>query len=143
MPTLDYSTEPARPVALSRVAAAFVIYGLLTVVSLVVGLAHGRIEFNSGLLGLFIGPGLLRTSRGWRTCALVLLWLSMITAPIFAFLLVAAPPLVSVNFFGLYVGTVPKLISILFIAFLFCLTVWAYRVLVDPGVRRLFGLAPA
>ena len=121
----------------------FVIYGVLSAISVAVGLTHRRIEFNPGLLGLFVGPGLRRLSRGWRTCALVLLWLSMITAPLFVLLLIGAPPVVSVNFFGVAVGNAPKVFGFLFIAFIFCVALWAYRVLVDPGVRRLFGLAQA
>jgi hypothetical protein len=139
MQTLEHSAEPPRPVALGRVALIFMVYGALTAISFVIGLAYHRVTFSTGLLGLFIGPGLRRLSTGWRTCALVVLWLTMLSAPIFAYLLLLAPAMVPFDVCGIPLGMVPKEIGILEIAVIFGISVWCYMVLISPAVRRLFG----
>ena len=48
------------PTSLKVVAALFILSGVSSVIDIFVSMAYGNINFNFGVLGLFIGFGLLR-----------------------------------------------------------------------------------
>jgi hypothetical protein len=103
-------------------------------------LTQGSLFLNVGVLSLFIGVGLLRYSRGWRTCALVFLWLAMIGFPLAAvFMLFTDQPL-QFTVFDQPMGEVPRGVGVGVAALGFALAVWQYWVLTRPRVRRLFGV---
>jgi hypothetical protein len=128
------------PVALKVVAGLFVFGGICAVIEVIVALFHSRLNINFGVLGLFIGPGLLRFSRGWRTCALVFIWIGMVIMPVFVLLLLARFRPLDFNVFGVKVGEVPPVVALVTAPLFFLLMLWEYRVLTRPDVRRLFGL---
>jgi hypothetical protein len=118
-----------------------VLSGLSAVIEIIISYAHDHLSINPGILGLFIGPGLLRLRRGWRTLALVFLWLAMISAPLLAGLLLAVPgPPAQFKLFGQTVGNFPVPLAVGFVAGAFLLSFWQYRVLTRPDVRALFGV---
>ena len=84
------SYQPA-PASLKIVAALFIFGGICSAIEVIVSLMYGHININFGVLGLFIGPGLLRFSSGWRTCALVFLWIGFILTPIIALVFNGSP----------------------------------------------------
>jgi hypothetical protein len=135
-------SETQFPTSLTVVAVLFLIGGILSALDIVFSLFHGRIEFNPGVLGLFIGPGLFRLRRGWRTCGLVLLWLNLVFAPIFAVLLLAANRPLPLNLFGIPAGEVPIAFGLIFVIACFALALWSYFVLTRADVRALFGIGP-
>ncbi len=127
------------PTVLVAVAALFILAGLGAVFDVLVSLAHSRISLNTGVLGLFVGVGLLRLQPGWRTCALVALWLTMILAPI-AFMYVAGSSVpVHLVVFGEDVGDAPKSWFALPCILAFVMALWQYKVLTSPEISALFG----
>ena len=128
------------PTSLKVVAFLFILGGVCALIEVLVSLLHAHVSINFGVLGLFIGPGLLRLSRGWRTCALVFLWLAMIGIPIAAVLFLTASGSVDFTLFGQKAGNAPRELGLVIAALAFVLAVWEYRVLTRPDVRRLFGL---
>jgi len=128
------------PTSLKIVAGLFIFGGVCSAIELVVSLMHSHININFGVLGLFIGPGLLRFSRGWRTCALVFLWIAMIGVPIIALLFMASQGPLDFKVFGQKVGHVSKEFGLAIAVILFLLSFWQYRVLTRPDVRTLFGI---
>ena len=135
---MDSSRE--APTALKVVAGLFILGGICAVIEMIVGLFHSRLTINFGVLGLFIGPGLLRFSRGWRICALVFLWLPLIGLPIFVLLLLARFRPLDFDVFGVKVGEVSPVVGLVTATLFFLLALWEYRVPTRPDVRRLFGL---
>jgi hypothetical protein len=131
------------PTSLKVVAFLFILSGIFSLIEVIVSLMHSHLNINFGVLGLFIGPGLLRLSRGWRTCALVFLWIAMIGIPIVAILFMAAAESLDFTLFGQKVGHASKELGIVLAALVFALAVWQYRVLTRPDVRRLFGVSGA
>ena len=101
---------------------------------------NNHININFGVLGLFIGPGLLRLSRGWRTCALVFLWIAIIGAPFIAIIFIAHSGPLNFTLFGQKVGHASKEIGLAIAAIVFVIALWQYRVLTRPDIRPLFGL---
>jgi hypothetical protein len=128
------------PVALKVVAILFILGGISAVVEVVLSLMRSHINTNFGVLGLFIGPGLLALKRGWRTCALVFLWIAMIGVPIIAVLMLGVSRPLDFSVFGQKVGEVSKEIGLAVAVVVFVLSVWQYRVLTRSDVRALFGV---
>jgi len=140
----DYGRAAGRrgnaPTALKIVAVLFIIGGVLAVIEILVALTHGRININFGVLGLFIGPGLLKFSRGWRTCGLVFLWIALVGFPIIFLIGLTGTVPAHFTVFGMRMARIPSwLVSVGVIPF-FALVLWQYRVLTRPYIRRLFGL---
>ena len=96
------------------------------------------INMNLGVLGLWIGPGLLRYNRTWRTWALVFVWFGLIGLPVFCLLALGRGAL-DLKFFGVPVGQVPAALGLAMVVPLFLLNLWEYRVLTRPEIKRLFG----
>lgn len=136
---LEYESavEAARPTALTVVAWIFIISGILAGVGMIIDLFQGRFTISLGVLGIFIGRGLLRWSRGWRTCALVFLWLGFILLPIIA-LMALSGVRANVTFFGVQKGTLPGAVMLIPCAAFFLLLLWQYRVLTRPDIRARF-----
>jgi hypothetical protein len=141
--TLHYATPPSRPkppTSLVVVAVLFILGGASAVFEAIIALLHGSVDLNFGVLGLFIGPGLLRFSRGWRTCALVFTWLGLLGLPIIAVMFLISSLPLDITVVGQKVGNLSKFIGVFAGVTIFALTVWQYRVLTRPDVRRLFKL---
>lgn len=132
------NSEPDVPLSLKVVAALFIIGGIFAAFEIFVSLLNQRFNIPFGVLGLFIGPGLLALRPRWRTCALVLLCIAMVGVPIITlYMMVQSGPLYFIMF-GLRVGNASKGFGLLFSSAMFALAVWQYRVLVRPDVRTLF-----
>jgi hypothetical protein len=130
--------QQSVPLSLKIVAALFVLGGISSIIEVITSLTQGTLNLNFGVLGLFIGIGLLRLSRPWRTCALVFLWIAMIGIPLIAiFFMIASGPL-DFTLFGQKVGQASKGLGILLAIVVFALAVWQYWVLTRPEVRKLF-----
>jgi len=130
--------QQSVPLSLKIVAALFVLGGISSIIEVIMSLTQGTLNLNFGVLGLFIGIGLLRLSRLWRTCALVFLWITMIGIPIIAIIFMTASGPLDFTLFGQKVGQAPKGLGIVLAVVVFALAVWQYWVLTRPEVRRLF-----
>ena len=128
------------PMSLKIVAALFVLGGIGAVIEMVVvALMHSHQIVNVGILWLFIGAGLFRLRRGWRTCALVVTWLALIAMPlIMVLVLVMAHKPLDVKMFGQVVGQASKGWGVLIAGVIFLVALWQYRVLTRPDVKELF-----
>ncbi len=134
--------KPALPTSLKAAAAVFLLTGLGALVEIVVAATAGRVSPNVWVVGIPIGIGLLRLSRGWRTCALIYLWLTFLAILLVAGLLALAGPR-DVLIYSHNVGRVSKEAAIGIVVGLFVLTFGLYRILTRPHVRKLFGLQGA
>ena len=128
------------PTSLKVVAILFILGGISAVIEVLVSLAHSHLNINFGVLGLFIGPGLLALRPGWRTCALVFLWIAMIGIPIIAIVMLGHSGPLDFKVLGQNVGHASKELGLAIAVILFLLALWQYRVLTRPDVRRLFGV---
>ena len=80
-------------------------------------------NFQFYVLGFGIYFGLRRFSTGWRTCALVLIWIQLIVIPV-------------IFVFGAS-ARVPAFYAAGCLAW-YLLQLWLYRVLTRPDIRNLF-----
>ena len=87
-----------------------------------------------GIVSVYLSRGLRRCSRGWRTCALALIWWDFIMIE-FAF----------VQYFLTHKNSHEKttpielLLEIASVALTIGIPLWQYRVLTRPDIRDLFG----
>lgn len=126
-----------NPRVLRVVAGLFVFSGVCAVIEVVVSLFHSHLNLNLGVLALWIGPGLLRHSRTWRTWALVVLWFGLIGLPFFC-LFALGRSTIDFKFFGVPAGQIPAEIGLAFAIPMLLLIVWQYRVLTRPDIKALF-----
>jgi hypothetical protein len=138
-PILSYQTPtpPTRPTSLLVVSWLFIAIGILCAIAVLWDAVYSHVNINLGVLGIFIGRGLLRLSRGWRTTALALLWLNLIFIPVIIILFIcifadSRSGLLSRNHFQDWMGV--GICAVYFGGLL-----WIYRILVSPEVRRAFG----
>jgi hypothetical protein len=145
-PTLEYFATPPppfRPPALAVIAWVFVAFGVWAAVDMATSLFQGRIKIDLNILMIFVGRGLLRNSRGWRTIGLIFLWIALISLPVAMALSLFYPSAGSIQFNGqpipISLGIEAReVILLIAIGSFWAASFWAYRVLTRPDVRRLF-----
>jgi hypothetical protein len=89
--------DRSAPAALRVVAVLFVVLALFTVADIVQELVRGRLSLDIGVLGFWIGPGLLRYQRHWRTWALLFAGLGIVGFLIGAAMVLLGDGLVTVT----------------------------------------------
>jgi hypothetical protein len=130
--------ERQIPTALSIVAYLFLVFGVLTAIDMIFRLTRGEIYLDAGILGIWIFAGLRRYSRGWRTCALVVIWIAFIVLPLaIVYALFEGGP-AHLEVFGQRVASVSPGWVVVVAALFFPLEIWQYRVLTRPDIYRLF-----
>src|SRR4051812_3852623 len=70
------------PTALSAVSYVFLASGILAFIGIAGSAIRGSFLLDFNILGFWIFTGLRRYSVGWRTCALVSIWLTMIVCAV-------------------------------------------------------------
>jgi len=132
-----------RPFALQLVAWLFIAYGIWAAVAIAGALlVERRIDLDIEVLGLWIGPGLLRHEARFRTWAIRLLLIGFCVAPIAGLLLVLHKRPLEIRVFGRSVGTVSLPMSLSVLAVIVAVSIWQYWVLSQPRVRALFIAPP-
>jgi hypothetical protein len=128
------------PVALKVVAWLFIVSGIWAAWGVFAALANGNISINFSVLSFFIGLGLLRLSRAWRTWALIFTWFELICLPIFGLALLSGAGTVTGTLFeeGQISASRTRLAYFMIIVAFFLVAVWQYRILTRPDVRLLF-----
>lgn len=142
MNDLDTNLRQRLPVSLVVLAILFILGGISSVIEVFVSLMRNHININFGVLGIFIGIGLLRLRRVWRTCALVFTWLGLIAAPIIGLLFLNHSGPLDFNVFGEKVGHASKELGIVVVIAFFVYSIWQYRVLTRSDIRLLFFGSP-
>ena len=137
-------SNPLRPTCLKTVAGLFIFEGACTAVAALLHLMYVPFDVvlpaEFGVLGLFIGPGLLRFSRGWRTCALVLLWITLVGTPILTLVSLSSHWPINFLVFGYNTGLASQGIVLAIGALGFVLALWEYWVLNRSDIRALFDV---
>jgi hypothetical protein len=133
--------EVARqiPVSLKIVAAIFILSGVSSAIGVVLSLLKGSLNLDFGVLGIFIGLGLLRLQPLWHTIALLFTGLALIAIPVFTLISILGSEPVSLRVFGQEVGYSSRTVVLILAALYFALEVWKMRVLTCRDVTELFG----
>jgi hypothetical protein len=119
-------------ICLGFVASAFLVFILVggfhvsgvIILSFLAGTAYG-------IFCLCLSRGLRRCSRGWRTCALVIIWWGFIAMAYSIFRYLQPQPTPRHD---------TPMVFWLEYGFGFIVQVWQYRVLTRPDIRDLFGV---
>jgi len=126
------------PGALRAVAIIHLAMGVGALAEVLVHLTRNSYQLNFGVLGIPVCFGLLRLSRGWRTCALALLWVGLVQMPLVFLMGIFGSGPATFGLLGIPVGQLPRPWPSVVAAAMFMLLLWQYRVLVSQGVSRLF-----
>ena len=140
--SMNFFARLRRLSAVQLVGWLFFATGVVAAVRIaVVLLLERRITIDFDVLGLWIGPGLLRHEARYRVWAMRLLVLSLCIASIAAVALIFAPGPLQLKIFGQPAGTVSLSLALTALALLESVSVWQYWVLRKPDVRALFSAA--
>lgn len=126
------------PIQLKLVAWIFILGGISAAFEILIDASNGRTNLNFGVLGVFIGIGLLRFRTGWRTLALTFLVIALAFIPIVGVLALSTPGNLSFNIFGQKVVALSPLLFFTLLAVVFVFTFWQFRILVRPDIRAMF-----
>ena len=122
---LVMSGQETAPLRVQVIATALIALGGYGLVDFVEASLNGPFHFNLGVLGLILGPGLLRM-REWAR-----VWYVR-----FSLLLLVALPILLLFAIAHVTGPVPFLVAGYIFVF------WAYRVLVNSELREAFATWP-
>ena len=129
--------------ALSVVSYLFLFVGLIALIEMIGLAARGSFHFKIGILGIGIFAGLRRYSRVWRICALLFTWYGIITLSIaLVICFYGQPPSGTPALFSRRLSNVPVNWLSIPLVMVLLVTLWQYRVLTHPAIRRLFNEAP-
>ncbi len=128
--------------ALGVVSYLFLFIGLIALLEMVGRAVRGSFHFNFGILGIAIFAGLRRYSRVWRTFALLFTWYGIITLSIALFVCAyGQPPSTNLILFDQRLARVPANWLAVPLVMVLLVTLWQYRILTHPAIRRLFDKA--
>jgi hypothetical protein len=126
------------PIQLKLVAWIFILSGISAAIEILIDSSKGLINWNFGILGVFIGIGLLRLRNGWRALALILLVITLVFIPVLSVLALSTPGRLNFSVFGQKVAILsPPLFFTLLVGY-FVLTFWQFHVLIQPRNRVMF-----
>jgi hypothetical protein len=131
-------TTQIIPTSLKLVAYLFVFSGFSSLLGILLNLFAGKISVQLGVLGIFIGFGLLRLEERWRIWALAFTWFGLVVTPIFIALALSGRP-IPFNVFGVQVIQVGGGVGVLFDTVLFFFHVWQHAILTDSDFHHLFS----
>ena len=124
--------------ALKVVAILFLVTGISACVEFVLSFGQQRIFVPYGVLGFFICSGLTGYRRNWRTVALVLLWIALISIPLAAIFAIFSGAPTYIELLGFRIAQVPFLIFLAWAAACWLFNFWQYGVLMRPSIRMKF-----
>jgi hypothetical protein len=126
--------------ALSAVSYLFLAVGLLALSLMIRHAIQGAFHFNFGILGIGVFAGLRRYSRIWRVCALLFTWYGIVTVSITLYICLAGEPPVTAPLLRNHhrLSTIPANWLSIPLVMVLLVTLWQYRVLTHPAIRRLF-----
>lgn len=129
---------PMIPSSLRVVSWIQLVRGLIAAAGILVALVQGHLSLDFGVLGILIFFGLRKLRQGWRTCALVFLWLDMLAAVVVLVPGLTAHPTADFALLGVWLARVSPFGLCVLAILHFALAVWQYRVLTRPAIRSLF-----
>lgn len=130
--------KPKAPISLKIVAWLFIFSGVCAAIEIFVSLINSHINLNFGVLGIFIGMGLLDFRDGWRICGLVFIWIGLILGPIIFLVMLSASGPLDLNVFGQKVGHVSKGAIIIPVFAIYSLLLWKRWVLSRVDIKTMF-----
>jgi hypothetical protein len=125
------------------VSYLFLFMGLIALVEMIYHTAKGRFHFNFGILGIGIFAGLRRYSQIWRMCALLFTIYGIATISFALFVCLNGDPFPANPILASQkLTTVPANWLVIPLGMVLMVTLWQFRVLTHPAIRRLFVEEP-
>lgn len=133
------TTVTLVPRSLRIVAIVFLVTGGIAVLRMLTALIGGGLLLDTNLVGLWIGPALLRRepwARGW---GLFLSWITMLVAIVTFFLVARGPLRIDATYFGVGPVSIHRSWLLAYTVLAVLLASWQITVLSRDPIRRLFA----
>lgn len=123
--------------SLKIVAYIYTIFGVASILEIILALYEPRISINIGVFCLLIGIGLLRLSPLAYTWAKVYVYLIAVFLFIFIVLFWVQYP--NINLLNANIETIPRFLVVIGWVIAIGITYWVHRILNKTEVKRLFN----
>ncbi|MGB4971764.1 MAG: hypothetical protein WBO32_03845, partial [Cyclobacteriaceae bacterium] len=117
------------PLKLKIVAILTIIFGVFTLIEVLVLLSKGHFKFDLGILNIFAGLGLLKLSNGWRKYLVFMFWVAGIFFVVILIMTLGSSAPLTFNVFGIPVANISQSVFLIFCIPFVCLAIWQYRVI--------------
>ena len=119
-------------------ALLFIVIGIVSLADIVISRREYYFPISVGVLGLLIGPGLLRLRKGCRICGLFLSMVAMVGIPVVALCYFFGHLPMGFKVLGFSVCETPMVWFLTTACILYAAMIWQYRVLSRVNTRVLF-----
>jgi hypothetical protein len=117
------------PLALKIVAYLSILSGIEAGLSMIIGIIGSSLKIDFGIVGIFVGLGLLRGSLKWREWALIFVNFEIVVLTLIIVFSINKPHDIYFKVFGVKVGRMPLELALLFTLGFAILIFWEYSVL--------------
>ena len=128
------------PLALKIVAYLSILAGIISLIGMISSFMTNHITINFGVIELFIGLGLLKGKKTWRSFALLIIWLMFLVIPIISIRLLAYDTTTTLKFLGLRITPVTTEVVMVFGSILLIWNIWQYVVFNRKDVLAYFDI---
>lgn len=118
----------------------FIVVGIVSLADIVISRREYYFPISVGALGLLIGPGLIRLSKGCRGCGLFLSLLAMLGIPVVVLFYLFGRLPMGFKVLGFSVCEAPVVTFLPIAGILYAIIIWQYRVLSRVDTRLLFDI---
>lgn len=128
------------PAALRIIAYLCILIGLSSLVGMVNSFRANHIKIDLSVVELFIGIGLLKGKKAWRSFALMLTRITFIAVPLICILLLGRYSTWKFKLFGKVIYPAPTELVIIFGVLVIAYHIWQYSVLNRKEVLTYFDI---
>ncbi len=133
-----YKGNAKAPLSVQIIARLFILLGILSVLDMARWYLHAPgmgLYINLGIIGFFVGPGLLKGVPAWRKVAMIAIVLGLIASVVATVVTIALPFYADAPINATY-----SIVSAILGGSLGFLFFWAYRVLRKPEIMTFFSV---
>ena len=123
---------------LQIIAYVFIVSGVIAGIDGFACLFENSFYLNFGIIGLFIGPGLLRLGRAWRKIALIVAWILAISYSLAAIISLVSGRFLELNYGCATFARLSPLVSLLLYVPTVLYNIWVIVTLNRNDVKTLY-----
>ena len=128
----------AVPVSIWCGALLFTLIGIVSLADIVISRREYYFPISVGVLGLLIGPGLIRRSKGCRGCGLFLSMLAMLGIPVVVLFYLFGHLSIGFKVLGYSLCEASAVTFLPIAGILYAIIIWQYQLLSRVDTRLFF-----
>ena len=127
------------PVSIWCGALLFTLIGIVSLADIVISRRDYYFPISVGILGLLVGPGLIRRKHPYRVCGLFLSMVAIVGIPVAVLFYLFGRMSMGFKVLGCSICEIPVVTFMITACILFAFAIWQYRLLSRMDTKILFG----